>query len=235
MMAPGSGRWGVIATAAFAATAPMAARADALQDRVVAAARQVPPTGFAFTQTTRAEQTGSAAKLFVSRYDPAQPVGRRWTLVSIDGAAPTPKQVASAAKRSKDQTPASYADLAKWFGSAATRVAETPTSVTYRFARLPAGTVKIASHDASADTVADAVVDTSGRVPVVTRIRYVSTTPFRMALVAKVERYVFTSSFRLLDGVPVPATTEGEMKGSLLGKSGAIVTRTSYSDMRAVR
>ena len=211
------------------------AHADPLQDRVVAFARQVSPTAFAFTQTTRVNQTGSAAKTIVTRYDPLQPKGRRWTLMSIDGAPPTAKQRDGAAKRSKDRDPDSYGELAKWFATPATRIAETPSSVTYRFARLPAGTVKIGSHDASADTVAEALVDTSGRVPVVTRIRYVSSTSFRMALVARVDRYAFQSSYRLLDGIPVPAGVEADITGSLLGKSGSIVTRVSYSDMRPVR
>jgi hypothetical protein len=223
-----------VATAAI--LAPVAAQADTLQDQVVAAARGVSPTGFAFTQTTQAEQTGSAGKTYVSRYDPAQPPERRWTLVSVDGAAASAKLKASAAKSHSGEDPPSYAELAKWFGTPATRIAQTATSVTYRFPRLPAGIVKIGKHDASADTVAEALVDTSGRVPVVTRVRYVSSTPFRMALVAKVERYVFLATFRVgADGQPVPATTTGDISGSLLGKSGSITTRTTFTDVRAIR
>ena len=56
---------------------PAIARADAVQDQVVAAAKAVSPTGYGFTQTTRVERPGAAAKLFVSRYDPAKAVAQR--------------------------------------------------------------------------------------------------------------------------------------------------------------
>ncbi|MDQ2891491.1 MAG: hypothetical protein M3R64_00175 [Pseudomonadota bacterium] len=225
---------GVIAGLAVAV--PTAAHADALQDQVVANARTVLPTAFAFTQTTRVERPGADPKVFVSRYDPARAPAQRWTLVSIDGQPPSAKQIAAAGKAANGQPVPSYSSVAKWFGAPATRIAQGPGSVTYRFARLPAGVVMIGKHDASADTAADALVDTSGRVPVVTRVRYVSSTAFRMALVVKVERYVFLESFRSgPDGRPVPEATTGEMAGSLLGKAGTLTTRTTYSDIRAER
>lgn len=215
---------------------PAAALADPVQDQVVAGAKAVSPTGYAFTQTTRVERSGSAAKTFVSRYDPARPVGQRWSLVSIDGKPPSAKEAAEAAKATRTQDVPSYAEIAKYFGGAATRIAQAPTSATYRFARLPKGIVMIGKHDASADTVADALVDLSGRVPVVTRVRFVSTTAFRMALVVKVERYVVVATYRPgPDGHPVPDAATAEMTGSLLGKAGTLTVRTGFADMRAAR
>ncbi|TPG10416.1 hypothetical protein [Sphingomonas oligophenolica] len=220
----------------MAALVPTAAHADALQEQVVAEARAIAPTAFAFTQTTRVERAGADTKMFVSRYDPTQPVAQRWTLVAVDGKPPSAKQVAGAAKAARGQPVPSYSSVAKWFGAPATRIAQGPSSVTYRFARLPKGVVMIGKHDASADTAAEALVDTSGRVPVVTRVRYLSSTAFRMALVIKVDRYVFVESFGAgPDGRPVPEATTGEMAGSLLGKSGTLTTHTSYSDVRAAR
>lgn len=219
-------------TVAISATAG----ADALQDQVVAGARAVSPTGYAFTQTTRVERTGAAAKTFVSRYDPARAVGQRWTLVSIDGKAPSAKEAASAAKAAKAQDVPSYAEIAKWFGGPATRIAQTPTSVTYRFARLPKGIVKMGKHDASADTSAEATVDLSGRAPVVTRVRFASTTAFRMALVVKVERYGVVTTYRPgPDSHPVIDAATVEMAGSVLGKAGTMTIRTGFGDMRSVR
>jgi hypothetical protein len=223
-------------TIALALAMPAIARADAVQDQVVAAAKAVSPTGYGFTQTTRVERPGAAAKLFVSRYDPAKAVAQRWTLVSVDGKPPTAKAAAEAAKAARAQDVPSYAEVAKWFGAAATRIAQTPTSATYRFARLPAGTVKIGKHDASADTMAEATVDLAGGVPVVTRVRYVSTAGFRMALVVKVDRYVFVTTYRAgLAAQPVIDSVTAEMTGSLLGKAGTLTTRTHFTDLRAVR
>jgi hypothetical protein len=108
-------------------------------------------------------------------------------------------------------------------------VAQAAGSVAYRFARLPAGAVKIGSHDASADTTVDAVVDTRGPVPFVSRVRMASTRGFRMMLVAKVERYAFTSTYApLADGRPFPTAVEAVIAGAMMGKSGDLVTRTRY-------
>lgn len=224
------------ALALLATLVPAAAQADALQDRVVAGARAVPLTAFAFTQTTRIERDGAAPKIFVQRYDPAQPAAQRWTLIGIDGRAPTAKEAASARKTASAGKPPGYGRMAEWFGAPATRIATGPTTATYRFASLPKGVVMIGKHDASADTMAEAVVNTAAATPYIERVRYTSSTAFRMALVVKVEKYDFLDVFRLApDGRPVPGNTLGTLTGSLLGKAGTLTTRISYSDVRAVR
>lgn len=209
------------------------AGADPLQDQVLAGMKTTNTADVAFTETIRATQTGSAPKEYVNRYDPRAAPGARWTLVSVDGRAPTPKQAADAAKRGAKRRPLTYGDLAKWFAGPATVVGRTPTTVTYRFARLPAGEIKMGSHDASADTVADAVVVTAGKTPFVERVRLASSKPFRMMLVAKVNQYVFTSTFRPLpDGRLFPVATQMQMSGSMMGKSGGIEATTRYEPRR---
>ena len=227
---------GILVAALAVAAVPGAAGADALQDRVVAGARAVPESAFAFTQTTRIERPGATAKVFVRQFDPAQPPDRRWTLVAIDGRPPTAKEAADARKAAKAGKGPGYGRVADWFGAPAARIAGTSSSVTYRFARLPKGVLMIGKHDASADTSVEAVVNTAGKTPFVERVRYGSTAGFRMALVVNIARYAFLDSYRLAaDGRPVPAATTGELTGSLLGKSGTMTTRTTYSDMRPVR
>ena len=206
------------------------AAADPLQDQVLAGMRRVDTSDVAFTSTTRIERTGAAAKEIVTRYDPRAPTGRRWSVLRVDGRAPTAKEVKDITKAANAQPPQGYARLARWFGGAAVRVAQGPGSVTYRFARLPAGVVKMGSHDASADTVADAVVNTSGPAPYVERVRFSSSRGFRMMLVAKVERYVLTAAYApLADGRPVVTATDAEIGGALMGKSGTLTTRTRYA------
>ena len=222
---------GRTALAALLFTTP--AHADPLQDQVLAGMKATNTADVAFTQTVRMEQTGETAKEFVTRYDPRAAAGARWALVSVDGHAPTAKQIANAAKRNAKQPPNAYGGMAKWFGGAATIVGRTQESVTYRFAGLPRNEIKMGSHDASADTVADAVVNTAGKTPFVERIRLASSKPFRMMLVAKVERYVFTSSYALLhDGRPFSTGTDADISGSLMGKAGAIRTRIRFTDVR---
>ena len=205
------------------------AAADPLQDQLLARMRATDTGNLAFTATTRIERTGAPASEIVTRYDPRGAAGRRWSVIRYNGRTPTAKEAGQVLKAANGNPPPSYARLARWFGAAATRVAQAPGSVTYRFARLPAGAIKIGSHDASADTSADAVVDTAGTVPFVRQVRFTSTTGFRMMLVAKIERYVFTSGFApLADGRVFPVGQDAAITGAMMGKGGSLTTRTRY-------
>ncbi len=203
------------------------ALADPLQDQVLAGMRRTNTSDVAFTDMTLVERTGAAAKEITSRYDPRQPAGRRWAGVRVDGRAPPPKAAAARGKGAHRDPPPSYAHLATWFGAPATRVGQTATTVTYRFARLPAGTLKIASHDASADTIAEVVVNTAGREPLAEHVRFTSAASFRIMLIARVDRYVMNSSYAPLpDGRPFATGIDADMSGSLAGKGGSLKTRT---------
>ena len=205
------------------------AAADPLQDQVLAGMRRTDTANVALTATTRIERTGALAREIVTRYDPRGPAGKKWSVLRYDGRAPTAKEAADVAKAANGGPLPAYARLAKWFGAPATRIAERPGSVTYRFARLPAGALKIGNHDASADTIAEAVVDTGGPMPFVRHIRLTSTKGFRMMLVAKVERYTFSSSYALLpDGRPIPTGQDVDLVGAMMGKGGNLSSRTRY-------
>jgi hypothetical protein len=214
---------------------PAAAHADALQQQVLAAAKGVKAGDFAFTQSVRFERTGVPAKQFVQRYDPRRGAAA-WALIKIDDRVPTEKERANSVKMAARGKVPSYAQNTDWFGAPATRIAATPTTVTYRFANLPKGAIKMGPYDASADTMVEAVVNIAGRIPFIERARFTSTKPFRMMLVAKVERFVITATNRLLpDGRPVPDATASEFTGSLMGSAQTLRTRTQYSDYAAAR
>jgi hypothetical protein len=218
-----------------AALYPASAQADALQQQVLVAARSVKPGDFAFNQSVRFERTGVPAKLFVQHYDPRRGTAA-WTLIKIDDRAPTDKERKDSAKMAARGKVPSYAQNADWFGAPATRVAKTPTTVTYRFANLPKGAIKMGPFDASANTSVEAVVNTAGRVPFIERARFVSTKSFRMMLVVKVDRFVITATNRLLaDGRPVPETTATEFAGTFMGGAQTLKTRTTYSEYAAAR
>lgn len=209
--------------------APATARADVLQQQVVAIARSVGPNDFAFTETTGAERTGKPANTSVARYDPRTPA--KWRLLSVDGKPPTAKQSASSAKFRAKAKVATYARIAEWFGAPATRVSTTPAHVTYRFAAMPKGVLMMGPYDASANTAVEAVVNTTGKIPFVERARFTSKGAFRMMMVVKVESFVFTAAYRLLpDGRPVNDSVVTEFAGSFMGSAQTLRTRTSYSD-----
>lgn len=211
------------------------ARADALQAEVLAGARAARPEGYAFRRTLTVERTGAARRTIVEQFDPRRPPAERWTLVSMDGRAPGAKELADARKAKRGPVP-SYLDVARWFGAPATRVDGPAGYAVYRFARLPKGAVRIGSHDASADTAAEALVNLGGPRPWVERVRMTSTKGFRMMLVASVKSAVITARYRLgADGRPVPADGGSEMTGSVMGKAGRLKTAVAFADVQPVR
>jgi hypothetical protein len=212
-----------------------AVHADALQDRVLATARATRSDIYAFRRTIAIERTGAARQVFVEQFDPRKPAAQAWALVSVDGHAPAEKDLSSWRKGDRGPVP-SYNQLAKWFGAPATRSDGPAGYVTYRFARLPAGALKIGSHDASADTQAEAVVNVQGKLPYVERVRLVSTKSFRMMLVASVQSMATSGHYRLqADGAPVPAESNSRIIGSLFGKDQTIQASATYSDFQKVR
>lgn len=220
------------ALAALALLVPAAAQADALQDRVLAGARATPADRLAFRRTTAIERTGADRKVVVEDYDPRRAANARWTLVTVDGRAPTPKELADSRKMKRGATP-SYSEIAKWFGAPATATPAGQGHVLYRFASLPVGTIRIGKHDASVTTAAEALVNASAPVPYVERVRFRSTEGFRMMLVAKVDSMVATGRYRRLgDGTIVPDGGTSDMAGSLMGKSGTVKVAINYSEQR---
>ncbi|WP_174279285.1 hypothetical protein [Sphingomonas bacterium] len=209
--------------AAVALSSP--ALADPLQDQLLAGMRATRTTDVAYVATSHFESTGNAAHDTVTRHDGQG----HFTLQSVDGKPPSPKQLAQAAKN-RTPTP-SYTENAKWFGAPATRVAGPNGAVVYHFAHLPPGTVKIGSHDASAQCQADAEVATATGQPYIARVRFASTASFRMMLVAKVERFAVTSAYApLADGRVFPTDINTRFEGSMMGKSGALTSRTRFTD-----
>jgi len=108
--------------------------------------------------------------------------------------------------------------------------------VLYHFARLPAGTLKIGSHDASADTQAEVLVNIKEKSPLVEHVRLKSTKGFRMMLVAAIDSIMIDQRYRVLpDGHAVPSQAISDMSGSMLGKAGQIRATASYADFQPVK
>lgn len=215
--------------------AAVEAKADELQVRILQAIKSTNPEAYSFQRTMAFERTGSARKVLVERYDPRGQISRRWSLITVDGHNPSVKDVEQSQKSRRGTIP-SYRELAEWFGTPAARNDTLPGYVTYRFSRLPTGTMKIGSHDASADTQAEALVNVKGKTPFVERVRFTSTKGFRMMMVASVQSIEVNSRYaQLSSGAVVPATSASVIKGSMLGKSGEITTAVTFASFEAVR
>lgn len=211
------------------------ARADALQDQVVAIARATRTDTYGFRRTIVVESNLVARKVVEEQFDPHRPMGDQWVLLSIDARPPTRKEAADAYKARRDPFPP-YPAVAKWFGAPAARSETTPGYVTYRFASLWPGTLKFGSHDASPDTQAEALVNVKGNVPFIEEVRMTSTKGFSMMLVASMKSMTFTMRYRQLpDGNIVPLDAVSDMIGSAMGKSGQAHTSATFSDFQAAR
>jgi hypothetical protein len=226
----------VLIAASFAACLVCsAAHADEVQNQILAAAKATSAATYSFRRTMVIQQTGQPRKTLVEQYDPRRREADQWSLVSIDGRAPTAKEIADARKAKRGPVP-SYGELTKWIAAPANRTSPGPGYALYRFASLPAGTLKIGSHDASADTQAEVLVNIKDKVPVVERVRLRSTKGFRMMLVASIDSMMIDQRYRLLpDGHAVPSQANSDMSGSMLGKAGRVQADASYSDFQAVR
>ena len=107
-----SSRMVALALTALAIGAPgTAAHADALQAKIVANARATPTARHAFRRALAFERTGAPRKTYVEQFDPSRAPAERWSLISIDGRAPTPKEIATSRKADHGPVP-SYAKLA---------------------------------------------------------------------------------------------------------------------------
>ena len=212
-----------------------AAHADEVQNQIVAAAKGTSASAYGFRRTMTIQQTGKPRKILIEQYDPRRPAADQWSLVSVDGRAPTAKESADAHKMKRGPVP-SYGELAKWIGAPASRTSPGPGYVLYRFARLPAGTLKIGSHDASADTQGEVLVNIKDKTPLVEHVRLKSTKGFRMMLVAAIDSILIDQRYRMLpDGHAVPSQAISDMSGSMLGKAGRMQAEATYSDFKAAR
>src|SRR4051795_407837 len=86
----------LISILCFGSAAVAQQNADELKQRVLAQARSLSGDDYAFTRTVRTEanQGGkSEKKVIVEKFDPTKSGEARWSLVSVNGAAPSAEEL----------------------------------------------------------------------------------------------------------------------------------------------
>jgi hypothetical protein len=211
---------------------------DALKERIIAHARTVTPEDYAYTRTIRAESTEGNKKeerVVIDRWDPAKPQDQRWTLVSINGQPPTADQLKNYGKETPKRRTVHYGRVAEYFGKPATSATDARGRPVFRLASLPKETVVAIGSDISANVTGELAVDTSGATPFIEEVRFGSTKPTRVKLVALIERFEAVNRYKMMpNGKPAPIESTSEINGSMMGKQGTIRTKATYSDHRAV-
>lgn len=222
----------------FALNAGAAPAPDGLEERLAAHARTVSAEDYAYTRTVWTESVGrgkTEERTVIERWDPTQPPEQRWKLISIDGQPPSAGQLQDYRKGLTKRRQAHYGRIAGYFAKPATRATNAQGRTVFRFASLPKETIIFNDADVSANATGEAVLNSAGAVPFIEEVRFTSTRPSRIKLVAKIERFETFTRYRLMpDGKPVPAELRSEMVGSMLGQEGSIRTRIVYSDYRAL-
>jgi hypothetical protein len=211
------------------------ARADTLQDQVVALAKATRMDVYDFRRTIIIESNVEKRRVVLQQFDPRRRAGDQWVLITVNGRTPTSSEVEDARNAGRDPFPPYFA-LSKWFGAPATRIETAPGYVTYKFESLWPGTLKFGSHDASADTEAEALVNIKGKMPFIEELHMASTKGFRMMLVASMGSMTYTMRYRQMpDGNVVPLDAVSDISGSAMGKSGQVHTSATFSDFQSAK
>ncbi|MEP6956314.1 MAG: hypothetical protein ABI883_05765, partial [Chthoniobacterales bacterium] len=172
----------------------------------------------------------------VDRWDPTKPKAEHWTLVTLDGRAPTANEAAQHRTESASRRVAYYGRVADYFAAAPVASQDAKGRTLFSFPRFPEGALMIGKSDLSSSASGEATVDASGPVPFLELVRFTLKKPVRLKLVAKIERMDAWTRYRMMpNGKPAPVEQASDMSGSMLGHEGRVRTTISYTDLRAAR
>ncbi len=212
-------RYTIPLLALLAVAAAPAPEPDPLLRQLIADARASRPV--AFERTQRVEDNGKPS-VFVDRYDPA--LAQPWKLVSVEGRAPKADEIENWKKSVKNGVPG-YARVALLL-AAAQRV----DAAHYRVAQLPKGFMP---RDSFAEhLVADLAVDSSGARPFVREAHFYATAPFRMFIVAKIDKFDAINRYATgADGAPRIVAQDTLLAGTGPGMSGTQIKRATFEPL----
>jgi hypothetical protein len=199
-----------------ALAAPAASQADPVLKQLLAESAKAPVTGF--ERTLRAEvrpESDKGPAQFVERFTPTGPASGRWTLISLDGKAPTAKQVEQHKKTSAEAVIPGFHRLHLVLSPAPTQRKEVGGKTVYLWPSLPEGAVTTPGGDISRNLSAEATVEEAGGKPIISKVRIFAAKPFKIRGIATMNSFDVTSQYRLNGTLPV------------------LVAQTSQSDVKA--
>jgi hypothetical protein len=199
----------VAATAALLSAIP--ARADALLERLRAEAARAEVKGFERTSREQKQTAkGPVTEVRVDRFDPKAPPGRQWSLLSINGRAPTPKEVSEHRKLVSSLPVPGFYRLSAIFAGEPERRVEANGRILYRWTSLPAGSMPTPGPDISPRMAAEALVEKVGNRPIIRSVRLFAPKPFPVMAVAKVNSFDLQNFYAEGDGgTPVLVSQAG--------------------------
>jgi hypothetical protein len=211
---------------------------DDLKQRILTQAQSMGPDDYLFTRTVKSEQVSNGKTeqhVTVEKYDPTKSGDARWTLVSMDGAAPSADALTKYRKESAKRRVIGYYRLAKYIGTTSTNSTDAKGRTVFHFNSLPKDTAIVFDSDVSSNTSADVSVTEAGGTPFAEQV-HLSVRPTRIKLLMKLEHYESTQRYRLgPEGKPLLVEHTADMAGSGMGQEGKVHQAITYSDYRPVK
>lgn len=211
---------------------------DDLKQQILSQAQSIGPDDYAFTRTVRSEQTSNGKTeqhVNIDKYDPTKSGDAKWTLVSMDGAPPSPDILSKYKKETPKRRVPGYYRLAKYLGTSATASSDSQGRTVFHFDTLPKDTAIVFDTDVSQNTAADVSVSEANGVVFAEHV-HLAVRPMRIKLLMKLERYESTARYRLgPGGKPLLVEHTADMTGSGMGQEGRVHTVITYSDYKAVK
>lgn len=219
-----------ISSILLSATAAMAAP-DPLLEKLIAGARAVPASSISFERTAKAvsqeKDAAAETRTRLDRWD-----GKQLVPVAINGKPPTPAELAEIKKATAGRPVAGYHRLADFLKGTAVRISDPQGRTVYRVTGLPKGSINVGK-DISGELVGEAIVDTSGPQPFVSRFRAYLPKPLSFFMVAKLDSFEFVNEYRIgPGGRPALVRQIQAMTGSQMGKAGTTRTESIYTPLR---
>lgn len=182
-----AGSWAVMVGALVAVAAAPAA-ADVALEQLRRDALATPMMGFERTATI--EQGDQPKTVRVDRFDPRARPGEQWTLVSVNGEAPSEKDARSHAEQMEKTPVPGFHRLNSLLAGDPTEITRNGVRTTYRWAALQKGAAPTGrAPDFSDKLSGEAVVRTDGPRPVLEQVRIYAAEPFGIMGVAKMNRF----------------------------------------------
>ena len=213
-------------------------KSDDLKQRILSQAQSLSADDYAFTRTIKSEQTSNGKTeqhTQVEKFDPTKSGDDRWTLVSVDGAAPADDILAKYRKETSKRRVPGYYRLATYFSTTATTSTDSRGRTVFHFASLPKDSAIVFDSDVSQNTSADVTLAEGNGTAFAEHV-HLSVKPMRLKLLMKLERYESSARYKLgPEGKPLLVEHTSEMSGSGLGQEGRFHNVATYSDYRAVK
>jgi hypothetical protein len=213
------------------ATIAAAPAQDPLRDRLIADAKMLAPPTMTFDRATSAVQSATSGESKTDRRTDRW-TGTGWTLQSVNGKPPTASETADYLKQTKDQIIPGYYRIGLFLSGATSKATDAQGRTVYHIPTMPKGSVVIAG-DVSDKMAGDVTIDTSGGAPFASHLHIYANAPFRIMLVAKIDRFDTATDYaRGTEGKPVVTRSLNTITGSQFGKEGTQRIEAVYSNVR---